>query len=107
MSIAKKILEAVKPVNEAGKSAGAIKALIDAKPSDDNKDQGKFAELIKGLAFSDEPEATAFMKKLMAKVDQSFAAKVSESEKEDDDEEEEEEDEDEKELDAGKKKKKK
>ena len=63
--------------NEDEKTAGAIQALVDAKPSDDNADQGKFVSLMKGLAFSDDPQATAFMKKLMGKIDQSFVGKAS------------------------------
>lgn len=73
MSIAKKILESKKVIVEAeDKTSGALKALADAKPSDDNKDQGKFAELIKGMAFSDDPKATAFMKKLMSTVSPAY-----------------------------------
>ena len=52
-----------------------IQALIDAKPSDDNKDQGKFVQLMRGLAFSDDPKATAFMKKVMGAIDSNFASK--------------------------------
>lgn len=67
-----KIKEAKK--NEEENTEGAIKALIDAKPSDDNSEQGKFVALMKGLAFSDDPKATAFMKKLMGEIDSSFAS---------------------------------
>lgn len=66
----KKIVEAKK--NEAGID-DVIQALVDAKPSDDNAEQGKFVSLMKGLAFSDDPKATAFMKKLMGAIDKSFA----------------------------------
>ena len=55
--------------SDSQKTSGAIRALIDAKPSDDNDDQGKFAQLVKGMSFSDDPDATAFMKKLMGMVD--------------------------------------
>jgi hypothetical protein len=62
-----------KKVDEAEDVDGAIKALIDAKPSDDNAEQGKFVALMKGMAFSDDPKATAFMKKVMGAIDKSFA----------------------------------
>ena len=52
-----------------------IQTLIDAKPSDDNKDQGQFVQLLKGMAFSDDPASTKFMKKLMDLVsDSNFGA---------------------------------
>jgi hypothetical protein len=49
-----------------------IKTLVDTKPSNDNSEQGKFVELMKGLAFSDDPKATAFMSKVMKRIDNSF-----------------------------------
>ena len=51
-----------KQVNEAEKVdvGSVIQGLIDAKPSDDNEDQGRFVQLMRGLAFSDDPKATAF-----------------------------------------------
>lgn len=42
----------------------AINDLIDIKASDNNKDQGKLVQILKGLAFSDDPEADKFMKRL-------------------------------------------
>ena len=47
---------------------GAVKALADTPSSKENKDQGKFVQLLKGLAFSDDPEADKFMMKLMDMV---------------------------------------
>lgn len=41
-----------------------IQDLIDAKSSDDNSDQGKIVQLMRGLAFSDDPISDKFMKKL-------------------------------------------
>ena len=70
---ATKISEAKKKNEAEGGIDGVIQALVDAKPSDDNADQGKFVSLMKGLAFSDDPKATAFMKKLMGAIDSSFA----------------------------------
>lgn len=58
--------------NEEGDIDGVIQALVDAEPSDDNAKQGKFVSLMRGLAFSDDPKATAFMKKLMGAIDKSF-----------------------------------
>lgn len=45
-----------------------IQDLIDTPSSDENDDQGKFVQLLKGLAFSDDPESDKFMKKLMDMV---------------------------------------
>jgi hypothetical protein len=45
-----------------------IQDLIDTPSSDENDDQGKFVQLLKGLAFSDDPESDTFMKKLMDMV---------------------------------------
>jgi hypothetical protein len=73
-----KVAEAKK--NEAGID-DVIQALVDAKPSDDNAEQGKFVSLMKGLAFSDDPKATAFMKKLMGAIDSSFAGGKANEEK--------------------------
>lgn len=70
---AKKSESKTKKIEEAKEDIdGVIQALVDAKPSDDNAEQGKFVSLMKGLAFSDDPKATAFMKKLMGKIDKSF-----------------------------------
>ena len=40
--------------------------------SDENEDQGKFVQLLRGLAFSDDPKSDLFMKKLMKAVDEEF-----------------------------------
>ena len=66
-----KIEEKKRAKNEEGSKDvdGAIKALIDAKPSKDNAEQGKFVSLMKGLAFSDDPKATDFMAKVMDEID--------------------------------------
>lgn len=58
--------------NEAVDVDKVIKALVDAKPSSDNAEQGKFVQLMRGLSFSDDPKATNFMKKLMGAIDNSF-----------------------------------
>ena len=49
-----------------------IKALIDTPASDSNDDQGKFVQLLRGIAFSDDPKSDIFMKKLMKMTDKSF-----------------------------------
>jgi predicted ATP-dependent protease len=41
-----------------------IKELVDTDFGGSNEDQGKGIQLLKGLAFSDAPEANAFMEKL-------------------------------------------
>lgn len=71
MSLANNVL---KKLNEEEKSDidGVIKAVVDAKPSSDNKDQGRFVSLMRGLAFSDDPKATKFMSKVMGAIDDSF-----------------------------------
>ncbi len=74
MSKAKELLERFElgtEVNEADIDS-VIKAVVDAKPSSDNADQGKFVQLLRGLAFSDDPKATAFMSKVMGAIDNSF-----------------------------------
>jgi len=58
--------------NEEVNTDKVIKSLVDAKPSSNNADQGKFVQLLKGLAFSDDAKATEFMKKLMKAIDSSF-----------------------------------
>lgn len=58
-------LSEARKVSEEADVKKVIKDLIDQKPSDDNKEQGQTVQLLRGLAFSDEKEATAFMKKLM------------------------------------------
>ena len=67
MSRCAKLIEKYKEleVSEAVDVKEVIKALIDAKPSDDNKDQGAFSQMIKGMSFSDDPLSDKFMMKLM------------------------------------------
>ena len=62
MSKAKKMLDKLQ--GEAVDVGAVIKSLIDAKPSDDNAEQGKIVQLLRGLAFSDDPKSTKFMKQL-------------------------------------------
>lgn len=63
---------AMEVVSEAIDVEKVIKDLVEIKPSDDNDDQGKFVQLLKGLAFSEDPKSDEFMKKLMKMVDDSF-----------------------------------
>lgn len=51
-------------VSEEFDVEGAIKALIDTNFSADDKAQGKASNIMKGLLFSDDPKAKAFVKKL-------------------------------------------
>lgn len=51
----------------------AIESLANTDYSD-NEDQGKFVELLKGLAFSDNELATEFVADLQAKADDSAEA---------------------------------
>ena len=65
----KKAEELIKEVQgmdlaEAVDVGEVIQSLIDTDHSDDNAGQGKIAQLIKGLAFSDDPKSDQFMKKL-------------------------------------------
>jgi len=62
--------------NEAFDVDSVIQSVIDAKPSKDNADQGRFTQLLKGLAFSDDKKATSFMSKVMGAIDKSFAPKA-------------------------------
>lgn len=56
-----------------------IKDLISQKASDDNKEQGQTVQLLKGLAFSDDPKSGAFMKKLTDLInDKNFGSLVEE-----------------------------
>jgi len=73
MKLAEKILK-----NEAVDVESVMQAVVDAKPSDDNAEQGKFVQLLRGLAFSDDPKATAFMAKVMKAIDKSFMGKMGE-----------------------------
>ena len=50
--------------DENDKSAEAIKDLVDTNWGGSNEEQGKAAEIIKGLSFSDSSVANKFMKKL-------------------------------------------
>jgi len=43
---------------------GVIQSLIDTEASDDNEKQGKIVQLMRGLAFSDDPISDKFMKRL-------------------------------------------
>jgi len=54
--------------DEAVDVGKVIQSLIDAKPSEDNADQGKIVQLLRGLAFSDDPKSTKFMKKLTSLI---------------------------------------
>jgi hypothetical protein len=56
-------IEEQEEINE-GKAAEMIKELIDTDWGGDNAAQGKAVQLLRGLAFSDEPQANAFMKEL-------------------------------------------
>jgi hypothetical protein len=47
-----------------------IQSLISAKASDDNEDQGKIVQLLRGIAFSNDPKSDAFMKKLTSMISQ-------------------------------------
>lgn len=58
-----------------------ISDLIAAKPSDDNDEQGKIAQLIKGLAFSDDPKSTEFMKKLTTLISKENFGSIIENKK--------------------------
>jgi hypothetical protein len=63
MSIASQILEKYKNKSES-KSKEVIKALIDTNFSASKEEKGKAAELLKGLFYSNEPEAVEFIKEL-------------------------------------------
>ena len=60
----KSVQNIAESIDEAVDVKTVIKALIDFKPSDDNAEQGKIVQLLRGLAFSDDPKSTQFMKKL-------------------------------------------
>lgn len=82
MNHIKSILEHLK-TNE-GESDSAIQALIDTKFSSSDEENGKAAQILKGLFFSEDPKA----KKLIAKLDNWFSSldvkDLGESESEDD-----------------------
>lgn len=64
---------------EAVDVSKVIQDLIDTKSSDDNEEQGKLVQLLKGLAFSDDPKSDQFMKKLTDMIsDQNFGSLVKE-----------------------------
>lgn len=66
-----KAAELIREVNEEKVNIGeVVQSLIDAKPSDDNNEQGKIVQLMRGLAFSDDPKSTEFMKRLTKMIDQ-------------------------------------
>lgn len=62
MKIAQEVLNLVEEESPAPKVADMIKELISTKWSGSNDDQGKAVQLMKGLAFSDDPMANKFMK---------------------------------------------
>lgn len=49
---------------EATNVKEVIKSLIDQKASNDNAEEGKTVQLLRGLAFSDDPLSDEFMKRL-------------------------------------------
>lgn len=51
-------------IEEAVDVKKVIQDLIDTEASDDNEEQGKLVQLLRGLAFSDDPISDKFMKKL-------------------------------------------
>ena len=53
-------------LGEAADVQKVIKALIDTKFSGSNEEQGKAVQLLRGLAFSDDPTSNKFMEKLDA-----------------------------------------
>ncbi len=53
-----------KPLYEAKDVMPIIKALISTNFGGSNDEQAKAVELLKGLAFSDDPKSNAFMKAL-------------------------------------------
>ena len=86
MSKAAELMQELTEADDKKADVGAIvQELIDAKPSDDNDAQGKFVQLLRGLAFSDDPKATAFMKKLMGDIDSSYKVSGGKPDMEDDD----------------------
>jgi len=88
MSLAKETIQALEANgNGNGKDPDAktiIKALVDTKFSGSNEEQGKAVQLMRGLAFSDDPVSNRFMKMI-----DDFTSKLdpSEFESEDDDDE--------------------
>lgn len=65
MSRAKQLVSFLEPVEEAKPKAGEIiKELIDTDFSGSNDEQGKAVQLMRGLAFSDDPVSNKFMKAL-------------------------------------------
>ena len=58
------LLEQFAVINEEVDVNKVINDLINAEPSDDNSEQGKIVSLLKGLAFSDDKDATEFVKRL-------------------------------------------
>ena len=82
------ILGEKKTKNEAADVGQMIKNLIAAKASGSNDDQGKIVQLLKGLAFSDDPKSDAFMKKLTGMMNKSnFGDLVEDDEMDDGDSE--------------------
>ena len=62
------INEDVDKLDEEVDVSKVIKDLIDTPASDNNGDQGKFVQLLRGLAFSDDVKATNVVKKIMDMV---------------------------------------
>jgi len=65
-------LESLKEVEEKETAQRTIKSLVSMEFSGSNDDQGKAVQLLKALAFSDDPAANKFMKdlnKAIAKMD--------------------------------------
>ena len=60
-----KILQEIKEALDVEK---VIKELKDTDFGKDNESQGKMVQLLRGLAFSDDPKANDFMKKLDAYI---------------------------------------
>jgi len=64
---AQDVQESLKKTNgmeEAVDASAIIKELIDTSFGGSNKEQGKAVQLLKGLAFSDDPMSNKFMKSL-------------------------------------------
>lgn len=80
----KDIGEKKKGIKEADISK-VIKDLIDTKASGDNEEQGKLVQLLRGLAFSDDPKSDEFMKKLTGLINDANFGSLAEDDDEDED----------------------
>lgn len=88
MSRASEIIDMFpKDTTEAVDVKKVIKDLIDTEASDDNEQQGKIAQLLKGLAFSDDPTSDEFMKRLTDMISKSNFGDLTEGDYKMDDEE--------------------